>query len=123
MKLTELFQVEGKPLLLPDAGVEFSYEDIDSADAGRDQSGVMHRQMVRCKVGKWTFRYDFLTEQQRQYLEALFPDTATFAFTHPDRHDAQKPVTKRCYRSKVSMSWYNARLALWRNYSFSIIQC
>ena len=122
MNLTQLFQVNGQDLLLPDAGVEFSYEDIDSADAGRDQSGVMHRQMVRCKVGKWTFHYDFLTQQQLEYLEQLFPDSATFTFTHPDRRTGQ-PTQSKAYRSRVSMSWYSARLGLWRNYSFSVIAC
>ena len=122
MNITEHFLINGKPLLAPDAGVECAYEDIDGADAGRDQSGVMHRQMVRSKVGKWTFRYDFLTQEELAYVENLFPEAATFTFTHPDRRTGKTSQCK-AYRSKVGMSWYNAKLGLWRNYSFSIIGC
>ena len=56
-KTTSLFQINGAPLLVPDAEVTASYEDLDSADAGRDESGVMHRLPVRFKVGSWSFSY------------------------------------------------------------------
>ena len=45
--LTELFQVNGKPMLAPDTEVSVGYEDIDGADAGRDQAGFMHRSMLQ----------------------------------------------------------------------------
>ena len=61
MQTTDRFTVNGKPLLLPDAGVTCSFEDLDSYAAGREQSGVMHRDVVRYKVGSWTFSYGFLT--------------------------------------------------------------
>ena len=120
---TNLFLINGKPMLVPDEQVQVSYEDIDSADAGRDESGVMHRIMLRCKLGSWTFSYSHLTEEEKQYMESLFANAATFSFTHPDRLDAAKAVTDKCYRSKYSISWRNARTGIWNGYGFSIIQC
>lgn len=120
---TNLFMINGKAVLVPDAEVEVSYEDLDSAESGRDESGVMHRIPVRYKVAAWRFTYDRLTEAEKQYMESLFPNGADFAFTHPDRVDASKAVTSRAYRSKYSISWKNARTGLWSNYGFSIIEC
>ena len=116
---TDLFAVNGKPLLTPDRGVTFSYEDLDGADAGRDLSGVLHRSLVRSKVGVWTFRYESITEPDLQYMESLFGEEPTFDFTHPSRLDASQPETTRCYRSKFSISWQNARTGLWKGYGFS----
>lgn len=120
---TELFKINGRPMLVPDEEVTVSYEDLDDGDSGRDESGVMHRIPVRYKVGSWGFSYAHLTEAERQYMESLFPDTAEFTFSHPDRLDSTKQVTCTAYRSKYSISWKNARTGLWSNYSFQIIQC
>ena len=123
MQTTELFKINGQPMIVPDEEVTVSYEDIDAADAGRDQAGFMHRIPVRCKVASWNFTYSHLTDQQKNYLEALFGDAATFTFTHPSRQDAAVPEVTRAYRSKFSISWKNARTGLWSNYGFSVITC
>ncbi len=122
-KTTDLFLINGRPMLLPDAQVGVSYEDVDSADAGRDESGYMHRIMVRCKVASWSFSYGHLTEEEKNYMESLFGDAATFTFTHPDRLDSSKAVETKCYRSKYSLSWRNAKTGLWSGYGFNIIAC
>lgn len=122
-QVTQLFQINGKPMLMPDEEVSVSYEDIDASDAGRDQAGFMHRIPVRTKVASWNFTYAYLTEGEKNYLEALFGDRATFTFTHPSRLDAQMQEDTLCYRSKYSVSWKNARLGLWRDHSFTIIEC
>lgn len=118
---TELFKINGQNMLAPDEEVEVSYEDIDAADAGRDQAGFMHRIPVRTKVASWNFVYDTLTDEEKNYMESLFGDSATFTFTHPGRDGTVKESL--CYRSKYSLSWKNARLGLWRNYSFTVIEC
>ena len=120
---TELFMINGKPMLVPDSEVGVSYEDLDSADSGRDESGVMHRIPVRYKVSSWSFSYSHLTEAEKQYMENLFPEDADFEFTHPDRLDASILVSTCAYRSKYGISWKNARTGLWSNYSFNIIEC
>lgn len=120
---TNLFLVNGKPMLVPDEQVQISYEDIDGADAGRDESGYMHRILLRSKVASWGFSYAHLTEEEKRYMETLFGNGATFSFTHPDRLDASKTVTTACYRSQYGISWRNARTGIWNGYSFRIIQC
>lgn len=120
---TNLFMIDGKPILLPDEQVEVSYEDLDSAASGRDESGVMHRIPVRYKVASWSFTYSHLTEEEKGYMENLFPDSADFSFTHPSRIDAGQSVSVRAYRSKYKISWKNAKTGLWSNYGFRIIQC
>ena len=57
MRTTTLFTINGKPMLLPDTEVAVSYEDLDASDSGRDESGVMHRMVVRYKVGVWNFTF------------------------------------------------------------------
>ena len=120
---TNLFKINGKPMLAPDADVAVNYEDLDASDSGRDQSGVMHRVVVRYKVASWSFSYSHLTEEEKRYMESLFPDTPTFTFTHPDRLDASKTVTTECYRSKYGIAWKNASTGLWSGYAFNIISC
>ena len=119
---SEDFYIDGKPMLVPDEEVQHSYEDLDDAASGRDESGVMHRIVARYKVGSWQFSYSHLTEQERQYMESLFGEVPQFVFTHPNRFDG-RPEDTICYRSKYSLSWKNARTGLWSGYGFSIIEC
>lgn len=120
---TNLFKINGSPMLVPDEEVSANYEDLDASDSGRDESGYMHRTVVRYKVGSWNFQYSFLTEEEKKYMESLFPDAATFQFQHPSRTDATKQETATCYRSKYGISWKNANTGLWSGYSFNIISC
>ena len=120
---TELFQINGVPMLVPDTEVEVSYADLDAADAGRDESGYLHRIVVRFKVGSWKFTYAHLTEEEKRYMEGLFPEEGTFQFRHPARLDAAQSEETVCYRSKYSLCWKNARTGLWSGYGFSIIEC
>lgn len=119
---TYLFTVNGKPLLAPDAEVSVSYSDIDAADAGRDQNGILHRSVVRYKVATWEFTYSHLTDGEKRYLESLFPDAPTFQFGHPGRTDSAVRETTECYRSQYGICWKNARTGLWSNLKFQIIE-
>lgn len=120
---TDLFKINGQQMLAPDEEVSVNYEDLDSSDSGRDESGFMHRTVVRYKVGSWKFEYSALTEEEKKYMESLFPNAATFQFTHPSRADSSKPETTECYRSKFGISWKNAKTGMWSGYSFSVIEC
>ena len=122
-EFTYLFTINGKPMLAPDEEVGFNYEDLDSSDSGRDESGIMHRVVVRYKVPSWSFSYSNLTEEEKQYMERLFPDAPTFQFGHPGRVDSLPTEVTECYRSKYGISWKNARTGLWSGYSFNIISC
>lgn len=120
---TNLFTINGKPMLVPDQEVTVNYEDLDSPDSGRDEGGTMRRFVVRYKVASWGFSYSHLTEEEMQYMESLFSNSAWFYFGHPGRLDSTKQEITACYRSKYSLSWKNATTGLWSNYGFHIISC
>jgi len=121
---TDLFKINGSAMFAPDADMEMSFEDIDAADSGRDESGVMHRIMVRYKVGTWSFVYSAITPTEYAQLEALFTAAGQeFTFTHPSKTGLNTPETSTCYRSKYSISWTSSRTGMVRNYKFNIIEC
>lgn len=122
-KPSELFLIDGKPMLLPDENVALSFEDLDSASAGRDESGVMHRIMVRQKVGKWGFVYSRLSQAEYAYMEALFAGKASFRFTFPSLESPGERTTVTAYRASHGIGWRNAKTGEFSNYKFSIIEC
>ena len=120
---TNIFRVNGKKMFAPDEDVAVSYSDLDADDSGRDESGYMHRIVVRYKLGTWFFEYAYITEEEKRYMEELFGDTPDFDFTRPDRVDSNKEVTTKAYRSKSGITWHNLRTGQHRNYKFNIIEC
>ena len=123
MILTELYQIDGKPMVAPDGDVHMSFEDIDSAQSGRDQAGYMHRIMVRRKVGVWEFTYSHLTRQEYAYMMALLPKGGSFRFTHPSVEDSRVPAKTQAYISKYGIAWHSARTDTYRDLKFSVIEC
>lgn len=124
MELTKLFCINGQPMPAPDCDPEISYADLDSADSGRDESGIMHRQVVRRRVATWPFVYAHLSDADYRYLCGLLDNAGdTFAFTHPARGNSAVTETSDCYCSKYSIVFHDARRGLWRNFKFNIIEC
>ena len=122
--LTNLLQINGQPLYAPDNDMQWSYTDLDSSDSGRDESGVMHREVVRRRVGTANFVYTRLTDAEYASLTGILDNAgATFSFTHPARGSSSALVTSTCYCSNDSICWYNAREGLWHNFKFNIIEC
>ena len=99
--ITELFQINGKAMLAPDAGVEVSYSDLDAADSGRDESGFMHRLVVRHKIPSWQFSYTHLTAEEYGYLRSILPREGTFRFTYPNEDGALEEID--AYLSKRAL--------------------
>lgn len=116
-------KVNGKPMFAPDACIDFSYEDLDDPESGRDEGGTMHRIVVRYKAMSSSYVFSHLLEEDYEYMESIFPDAPDFEFTHPDRKDFSKDVATTCYRSKYGISWINPRTHEMRNYKFNIIEC
>ena len=121
MRFFDAFQINGQPLPIPDGDVELSYQDLDSGSAGRDESGVMHRIRVRRRVATWSFSYFALGRETFHYLEELLSREPVFTFTYPGSDGT--PKTCRAYCAKTSLTYENARLGLYRNYKFSVIEC
>lgn len=119
----DFYQVDGQPMPAPDEEPEFNFADLDASDSGRDESGIMHRLLVREKVGTWSFSYAHLTDEELAYLRGLFAGKAQFTFTHPVFGDSNATETCTAYMSQCSAVWKNQRTGQWRNFKFNIIQC
>ena len=123
LNLTELFLIDGRPMVAPDEDVEMSFEDLDSAQSGRDESGYMHRIRVREKVGVWRFRYSHLRGEQYRYMLSLLSGDEVFLFTYPDPFFPGRYNTTTAYLSAYSAVWHSARTDTYRNLEFSVIEC
>lgn len=119
----DFYQVDGQPMPAPDEEPEFSFADLDASDSGRDESGVMHRIVVREKVGTWSFSYAHLSDEDLAYLRNLFAGKAQFTFTHPVFGSSNDTESCTAYMSQYSAVWKNQRTGQWRNFKFNIIQC
>lgn len=121
MRYFEEYKIGGQPVLVPDADVEVTMTDLDAGSAGRDESGYMHRVRVRKRVKTWAFQYFALTKEQWQYMEQLLSAEPTFSFTYPDTDGTEKTCTAYC--ATTGITYRNAKLGLYRNYKFTVIQC
>lgn len=121
MRYFEEYKVNGNPILAPDAEVELTMTDLDAGSAGRDERGVMHRIRVRKRVKTWAFQYFALTREEFQYMEALLSQNATFQFSYRDMDGAEQ--TCKAYCSNSVLTYQNAKLGLYRNYKFTVIEC
>lgn len=121
MRYFEDYQIDGKPMLVPDANVSLSFSDLDSSDSGRDESGVMHRIVVRERVATWGFNYSKLTAEEYKYMRSLFAGKSDFTFAYRDLDGYL--VETRAYCSNDSITYHNARLGLYQNLKFNIIEC
>lgn len=121
MRYYEDFTIDGKPMLVPDADVQIEKNDLDSQDSGRDESGVMHRVVVRERVRKWAFSYSVLTAEEYQYMESLFAGKSSFTFSF--RETDGKRYSCMAYCANHSITLHNARTGTFKNYNFNIIEC
>ena len=122
MKTTNLLLIDGQPMLVPDAGLPLSVEDMEAADSGRDESGVLHRFVVRQGMKSWDFSYARLTGEEYAYMEGLFAWKSTFCFTYPSAADGT-PQQIEAYRGKHGILWDSAADGQFRNYQFRIAAC
>ena len=121
MKYFEEFTVDGSPLLVPDGDVAMTFNDLDSGSAGRDERGVMHRIRLRKRVKTWEFRYFALTRAEFAYLEDLLSKRAVFTCSYPEPDGTRGSCQAYC--SQTGLTYENAKLGLYRNYKFQVIEC
>ena len=115
------YQIDNRPMLVPDAGVGIAFTDLDGDDTGRDESGYMHRDVLRERVRTWSFSYAILSHEEYQYIMSLFSGKPTFTFKHRGLDGQEEEV--RAYSSKSSITLYNRRTGLYKNMQFNIIEC
>lgn len=122
MKTTDLFLVDGQPMLAPDAGLPLHVEDMEAADSGRDESGALHRFIVRQGMLHWDFSYARLTQKEYAYMENLFAGKTTFRFVYPSAVDGSRQEVT-AYRSKHGILWHSAADGQFRDYQFRVSAC
>lgn len=121
MRYFEDYKVNGNPLLVPDEDVSLSFADLDSSDSGRDESGVMHRIVVRHRVCTWGFNYSILKAEEYRYMRSLLDGKTEFDFSY--RGDDGEIKTCKAYCSNDSITYHNARLGIYKNFKFNVIEC
>lgn len=119
---TELFLIDGQPMVVPDSNLKLQVQDLESSDSGRDESAVMHRFLARQGVGRWTFSYKEITAEEYAYMELLLSGAEEFLFTRPDMRTGAQ-VTTKCYRSSHRVVWGNASAGKFLDYQFEITEC
>lgn len=121
-KLFYDFQIDNKPILAPDEDITISCSDLDAGDSGRDESGFMHRVILRSRVKTFGLNYSSLTQEEYLYMRSLIaPDSGWFQVKYRDLSGEEKTTTAYC--SNHSITFHNMRTGLYKNLKFNIIEC
>lgn len=115
------FLIDGKPILVPDQDVTLEVSDLDSDESGRDESGVMHRIVLRAGVKKWNLPYAVLTREEYLYMKSLFAGKTKFQVEYRD--DDGHIARCTAYQSNHGITIRNARTGVYKNYKCNIIEC
>ena len=120
-KFTEEYLIDGMPLLAPDMNVTITENDLDSSASGRDQSGFLHRIVLRYGVKTWEFVYTILSADDYAYIQSLFSGKANFNFSYRSPDGTVCHTT--AYSSKRSITLRDYATGEYKNLKFNIIEC
>lgn len=121
MRFFDDYKVDGKSILAPDADISITGTDLDSKDSGRDESGFMHRIVLRFRVKTWELRYANLTVNEYIYMQSLFAGKEAFRWQYKDESGTVK--TTNAYCSNDSIVYRSAKTGMYKNYKIKIIEC
>ena len=119
-ELTDLFQINGSPIPVPDSRVVLRFADLEAPDSGLDESGTLHRFLLRSRVPGWELRYTLLRDDEMAYLMQLLSQGPDFRFTHPSLDGT---VTTVCYCPELELGWEDAAAGLWRDTVLRVKAC
>ena len=122
-EISYLYAIDGKYLLTPDAGVQMTFSDLDDGESGRDESGYMHRKVLRRGVKKWQFLYSVLSQEEYRYMRGVLDCGGTFSFSYPDPDVPAETKSCTAYLSEYGITWQSAKSGLYRNLKFDVIEC
>lgn len=115
------FTIDGSPMLGTAEEQELSFSDLDSSDSGRDEAGFMHREVVREKVGTWSFQYPLLTKGKAGLALQQGAQVVVVLFVYLDEDGTRHTTTAYC--SKYGIVVKNRRTGTFKNLKFNIIEC
>lgn len=122
MDLTQLYQIDGAPIVAPNAGVKLGLTDIEAPETGRDESGFLHRTVLRTGIATWQLCYERLTRQAYEYMQSILPRTGSFAFTHPACQSAGSTLSRCCLAGAESVCKTTAAGICW-DLKITVKQC
>ena len=120
-KLYYDFLIDGKPVLMPDEGLSIGVSDMETEDSGTDESGVMHRFLLREKVRSFGLAYDTLNLEEYRYMRSLVQGKTTFGVKYRDPDGQLTELTAYC--TGYSIALHNARLGLFKGLKLEILEC
>ena len=115
------YSIDGKALLAPDLNVNITENDLDSEASGRDESGFMHRHIIRSGIKTFEFVYAVLDAEDYMYLQSLFAGKSSFEFKY--RKPNGSVASTRAYSSKRSITLRDYATGEYKNFKFNIIEC
>ena len=115
------FLIDGKPVLMPDEGISITAADMEAEDSGTDESGVLHRFLLREKVLGFSLSYDVLTHEEYRYMRSLVAGKSSFRVKYRDPDGKQLQLTAYC--SGYSLALHNVRLGLYKGLKLDIQEC
>ena len=123
MNLTQRYMIENTPVVVPNAGVQLRVSDIEAEESGRDESGYLHRVVLRAGLGTWVLRYRDMSQEEYAYMMALLPGAGSFLFTHPDKADPARSNVSRCCITDVQAGSHDALSGKSRELKITVTQC
>lgn len=110
--------VDGQAVIAP-TNYQWELEDISASDAGRTEDIVMQKKRIG-QVVKLELQWDFISiEDASDVLNAFDPEYVMVCYL-----DAKKGkyVTAEFYVGNRSAPMFNAKMGLWENIAFNLIQ-
>jgi hypothetical protein len=114
------FKIDNKAILAPDQDLAVSKQDLDAEGSGRDELGYMHRIVLRERVCKWDIKYAKLSEYEFEYMNDILEGKKDFEIKI--RKGSKEIITKG-YCSGVNYLLHNAVSGIYKNVSYSIVEC
>lgn len=98
---------------------QWNAEDISKSDAGRTEDGKMHKNLLRQVIGIDLVWNNLTTDEASTVLRAFESEYVEVNYLDPK--DAGY-VTREFYVGNRSAPLYNAKLNVWTNVAFRIIE-
>ena len=115
------FQIDGQPVPVPDADLSVEVVDLEAEDSGYDESGVLHRFLVRKQVHCITLLYDVLSREEYHYLRALVGGKDTFSVQY--RGVDGQPSELIGYCTGLQAALHNAKQGIYKGLKLVIREC